>query len=73
MRTHLSIFKHKYKIHKQRLDQQYSSKYKQTQDQSPGAIPLTISITTKLREMGEMKQNYILHTFGFFMICDNKQ
>ena len=29
--------------------------------------------TMKLREMGEMKQNYILHTFGFFMICDNKQ
>ena len=28
---------------------------------------------TKLREMGEMKQNYILHTFGFFMIYDNKQ
>ena len=27
----------------------------------------------KLREMGEMKQNYILHTFGFFMICDNEQ
>ena len=27
----------------------------------------------KLREMGEMEQNHILNTFGFFMISDNKQ
>ena len=26
----------------------------------------------KVREMGEMEHNYILNTFGFFMICDNK-
>ena len=37
------------------------------------SVFLSATGSMKLREMGEMKQNYILHTFGFFMICDNEQ